>query len=158
MSATEASRLLIQRFIPAPITDRRCFVLFDFAFPAGALRLPAFLLPALRVPFRPGHGRPGFRRFGLDLARRHGPDFPVDVEDDAVRVLELAFEVVGSPRSKKNFQPARSIRFCCCSRSSHWKTNGGSRLIRAGVRIIPKASLACYSVLRRAADQLAHAL
>jgi hypothetical protein len=26
------------------------------------------------------------------------------------------------------------------------------------VRIIPKASLACYSVLRRAADQLAHAL
>ena len=24
---------------------------FDFAFPAGALRLPAFLLPALRVPF-----------------------------------------------------------------------------------------------------------
>jgi hypothetical protein len=24
---------------------------FDFAFPAGALRLPAFLLPALRMPF-----------------------------------------------------------------------------------------------------------
>jgi len=25
-----------RRFIPAPITDRRCFVLFYFAFPAGA--------------------------------------------------------------------------------------------------------------------------
>ena len=62
-------------------------------------------LPAagLAGAFRPGHGRPGFRRFGLDLARRHGPAFPVDVEDDAVRVLELAFEVVRVAEIEEEF-------------------------------------------------------
>ena len=94
MSATEASRLLIDVSSLRRSLIGVVLFYFDFAFPAGALRLPAFLLPALRVPFRPGHGRPGFRRFGLDLARRHGPAFPVDVEDDAVRVLELALDDV----------------------------------------------------------------
>src|SRR5262245_32063970 len=31
---------------------------------------------------------------GLDLARGHGPALPIDVEDDAVGVLELALEIV----------------------------------------------------------------
>src|SRR2546429_10021955 len=48
---------------------------------------------------RPGRGRPAFDLGlglgrGLELARRHRPALPVDIEDDAVRVLELALEVV----------------------------------------------------------------
>jgi hypothetical protein len=51
MSATEASRLLIDVSSLRRSLIGVVLFYFDFAFPAGALRLPAFLLPALRVPF-----------------------------------------------------------------------------------------------------------
>src|SRR5262249_14493232 len=106
---------------------------FDLAVLADALRRPV-----LRAPF-------ALAAANLDLTLRL--TFPLALPDAFCLILGLTLlEVMvqpfqlrskmmpfgslnlrskssssGSPRSKKNLPPAFSMRFCCPSKSSHWK-------------------------------------